>query len=111
MPDYWDWHQKDPNVGNQVRDIREISECNQVKAITFHCTIPECFNRSTRKRQGDSNSDSPRNDECRSCQYDFSKKRYCEDAVVEGEDTQLDRYQCNIVEVRKYVVSLHRNQS
>jgi len=106
VPYHWDWHQEDPDVGDQVRDVGEVRKCDHLETFPGHIRIPVGVERATRQKQSDGYANAPRDDECSGRKYDCAEDGMDEDAVVEGEDTELDTDESKVVEVAEDVVSL-----
>jgi hypothetical protein len=100
------WHQKYPDVRNEVRDIGEVGEFHQVQAISLDITVPEGFDRSAYESQCHCYADSPSDDEYSGSYNHFAEEWNDEDTVVEGEDTEFDADQRNVVEMAENIIAL-----
>lgn len=43
MPNNRYWNQKDPKVGDEIRDVSEVGESNKVEAFACDIAVPICF--------------------------------------------------------------------
>jgi hypothetical protein len=105
VPYHRHWHEKDPDVGDQIGYVGEVRECEHGEALSVHQDIPVCCERSTGEEQRDRNTNAPCGDEGHGCQNDCAEDRVHEDAVVEGEDTQLNEDEGKVVEVAKDIIA------
>lgn len=99
-------HQEDPDVRDQVRDVGEVGECDHGEALASDVCIPVRVERPTSQEQCDSDTNAPGYHEQGSRENDGAKHGVHEDTVVEGEDTELDKDQGEVVEVAEDVVAL-----
>lgn len=106
MPDDRYRHQENPDISDQVRDVGKVCECDELEAVSLHGNVPKCLYRSAYERQCHRYADSPRDDECGGREYDFAEQGDHEDAVVKGEDPELDENKGEVIEVAEDVVAL-----
>jgi len=93
MPDYRYWHEKDPYVCNQIRDIGEVGKVHEVQAFALDFGIPKCFDRLTGQCQSHCYSNSPCYDESARGGDNLTEKRQDKHTVVEGENGELYKHQ------------------
>lgn len=110
MPDYRNRHQKDPHIGNHVRDVRKVGEVNKVETVSFDSRIPESLDRSASQCQCNGYTYSPSDNEGCSCEDSFAEQRYDEDAMVERQDTEFHKDQSAIIEMTEDVIAFSNHR-
>lgn len=106
MPYHRHWHQEDPDIGDQVRNVGEICKGDHRQTIAFYCNVPICFQWPASKKQRDSNADAPCYYKKCSRENGGAEDRMDEHAPVKGKDTKLNEDECEVVEMAEDVVAL-----
>lgn len=60
MPYHGHWHQEDPDIGDQVRDVGEVGEGDHSQAFPGYRGIPVRRQWPTSQEQSDGDADAPR---------------------------------------------------
>jgi hypothetical protein len=106
VPYHGHWHQKDPDVGDEVGDVGEVGEGHHGQAFACDRDVPIGIEGATGKEQCDGDANAPGDDKQGRGKHDGAEEGMDEDAVVEGEDSELDRDEGEVVEVAEDVVAL-----
>ena len=89
-PDDWYRKEKDPKVGDQIRDVGKVAYGHQIETLTWYAGIPELRNRPALKSQNNGDGKDPQSDERDGTQDDPAESWRDEDTVVEGQYGKFD---------------------
>lgn len=106
MPDHWDRHEKNPDIGDEVRNVREVCECDHDQTLSSYVCVPVGRKGATGEEKGDGDANSPSNNKSCGRKDDFAEDGMYEDAVVEGQNTKFDGDKSEIIEMAEDIVAL-----